>query len=780
MLKSSASPLVLALALAGTSFAPALAAEEVKELVVTAQKRDQSLKDAPVSVTVISGQTFADAGGHDVKALSFLTSGLIITSTANEYQTTARVRGVGTVGDNPGLESSVGVVIDGVARPRTGAAMNDLGEVAQIDVLKGPQSSLFGKGTSAGLIHVTTAAPTLKPFIALEATFGENGTKGGSIAAGGPIADGILGRIFVAHREMDGQYKVVTGQGPRTLTQDNGSDYWTGRGQVLFTPNAALKIRVIGDYTTRNEACCVGVPILVNAVAQTRLNLVRAGAMTTVANPGDRTAWSNRDTTQKIKDYGLSVQADYRLSDTLSLTSITAWREFKHDSAYDADFSAADLYYRDGNGGAGNHFSTLSEELRAAYRSGPLFVQGGIYLSRERLRRADQYLYGTDYERYFGLWLSNNTDDKAVSKLTGISFGQNFVSGLGAVDRHYQTSETAAVFVNGAYRLTPKLELSGDLRLTSEDKRVTSFYRNTDNGVACAAAKAKGLTGTPKALLCQSWSNDAFNVVNNTQSKRETAWAGSLKASYRLDEFLSLYASAARGWKPQGFNLDRVQSNLAVVPDTSFPAETVESYEIGAHGRYLSGKLAFDAAVFDEQFHDFQLNTFANSTFTVQSIPSLRTQGAEAELRLNDLLPGLGLSQGVTYAVTQFGKSAPGVLSGARAPFAPLWSTVSTLRYQTALSPSWVGRAFLSAKYNSSYNTGSDLAPIKLQPDYWLLNGRLVLAKADDGLSVELYANNLLDQRYYQVAFGAPLQTGSYGAFFGQPRQVGITLRLKR
>ena len=168
----------------------------VDTVVVTAQKRKENLQDVPIVVTVVNKQLLQDSGVRDIKDLSKLTSGLTVTSTASEATTTARIRGVGTVGDNPGLEPSVGVVIDGVYRPRNGVGFNDLGDVDQIEVLKGPQGTLFGKSTSAGVISITTAEPTFKPGGSAEFTAGNYNEVGGSAEVHGALP--VLGGDTVA------------------------------------------------------------------------------------------------------------------------------------------------------------------------------------------------------------------------------------------------------------------------------------------------------------------------------------------------------------------------------------------------------------------------------------------------------------------------------------------------------------------------------------------------------------------------------------------------------
>src|SRR3989338_6464694 len=229
LLRASASAAVLSGLFVGAAYAQDAAEQNsVDAIIITATKREQSLQDVPVVVTAVSGQLMQDAGVKDIKDLTILTPGLTVTSTSNETVTTARIRGVGTVGDNPGLESSVGVVIDGVYRPRNGVSFGDLGELQRVEVLKGPQGTLFGKNTSAGVINILSVAPSFNFGAQGEITVGDYGARGASGSVTGPLtSDDILaGRLFFATRQRDGYLDVVTGTaGPRTQYADATQDF---------------------------------------------------------------------------------------------------------------------------------------------------------------------------------------------------------------------------------------------------------------------------------------------------------------------------------------------------------------------------------------------------------------------------------------------------------------------------------------------------------------------------------------------------------------------------
>ena len=230
-------------------------AEETRtfdKVVVTAQKREQSLQDVPIVVTAIDGELLQDAGVRDIKDLTILTPGLLVTSTSNEAVTTARIRGVGTVGDNPGLESSVGIVVDGVIRARNGVGFGDLGEMERVEVLKGPQGTLFGKSTSAGVINVITKAPDAETSFGAAVTAGNFGLVRGEGYVNGALADGLYARVYGVLQTRDGYLDINTAIGPRTVEEDNNSDYYSVRGQVVAEPSDNLRFRFIVDMSERD------------------------------------------------------------------------------------------------------------------------------------------------------------------------------------------------------------------------------------------------------------------------------------------------------------------------------------------------------------------------------------------------------------------------------------------------------------------------------------------------------------------------------------------------
>ncbi|WP_296595913.1 TonB-dependent receptor [Phenylobacterium sp.] len=780
------SALVLAaVCVSGQALAAEAEVPEVDAVIVTAQKREQKLQDVPIVVNVVSGQQLQDAGVRDVKDLQVLTPGLSVTSSTGSAQTSIRIRGVGTIGDNPGLESSVGTVVDGVYRARSGVAFGDLGELERIEVLKGPQGTVFGKNTSAGVINVITKAPEFDFGANAELTYGNYDARGAAFSVTGPIGETLAGRVFAAIRKRDGFLHVRNGAGPSTQSRNEDQDVATIRGQLLWLPSDTLTIRAMADYTRRDEHCCLTMTTLVGPTGAL-IDAVAADEGTVrPADPFRRLTYANRESAQDIRDKGVSLQADWEINPDVTLTSITAWRDWQNVQGADIDFSSADIWYRPSDGRTFNKFETFSQEVRVAGRAGPLDWMVGGYYSDEQLDNSAFTPFGTSYETYFSLLLSGGTNPTTVSALTGIPAGQNFIPGQGSYDRFDHSSKGWAVFTNNTWHVTDALELTFGLRYSDDTKKVFAQYRNTAPGNACAAAIARPIPAAARSAICAPGADPAFNDVDTRQRRSEDRLGGTAKASYRFTPQLMAYVSYANSHKSGGFNLDRARLGPGVInPDTSFAAETVESYEAGFKSQLFENRLILNAAAFDQTFEHFQLNTFTGISFVVASIPKVTSKGVDMDLVWRTPVPGLTATGGVTYAVTQFGNFAPtaGVgprLPGSRLSYAPLWSASWSAAYENEIADGLKLRASLSGRYTSPYNTGSNLDPLKIQKELTLWNGRIGLGAADDRWTVELFAQNLTNEDYYQVVVDQPLQSGTYAAFLGAPRTWGVTLRSK-
>jgi iron complex outermembrane recepter protein len=806
----------------------------LEEIIVTAQKRSENLQDVPISVVALSATQLKDAGVTNIRELAILTPGLTVTSEGNEAITTARIRGIGTVGDNPGLESSVGVNIDGVYRPRNGVAFGDLGELEQVEVLYGPQGELFGKNNDAGVINVTTKRPSSTFAATAEVTGGNYNDREFRSSITGPLNDIMAGRLYFGFQQNDGFLQVNDGVGPSEQNNTNSRHAYTGRGQLSITPSDDLDILFIVDYSKRNESCCSAVlqypgPFegLINVFASTPELGGRPGAIgisplaatgsATNPLPNSYIAYANQPINQYVRDMGISGQVDWNLGFG-KFTSITAWRDNTVSGGNDVDYTGIDLLQTPNDGSANStDFKQFSEELRLAGKSGPLNWLVGAFFNNEILTTRSLILAGNQFETYISAVASESIgagfNPLLISQLTGDAPGATY-AGVGYSDSYQQTSTSYALFTNETYNITNGLDLTVGLRGTQEKKTATADYNGTDGGPGCAGLLGSpglftnppgGLNGTnAQAFLigygCFTGFNPAFNGNGFDQSNTEGNLSGTVKLAYRFNEEVMAYASAANGYKAGGYNLSRVTypasaaDPLGLTPDynTAFPRETVNSGEVGIKTTLFDKTLRLNAAVFDQQYTDFQLNTFTGIQFVVTSLPKVDSKGVDFDFAWAAPIAGLSFAGGVTKDltdITNFG-SAGQFFCGAgnadcpyrannRLSFAPLWSGALSSTYQVPLSASLAFRISAEEKYNSSYNTGSDLDPRKVQGAFGLLNGRLGIGALDDSWALEAWGANLADKYYYAVAFDTPFQFNTIDSYLGAPRTFGLTARVK-
>lgn len=475
---------------------------------------------------------------------------------------------------------------------------------------------------------------------------------------------------------------------------------------------------------------------------------------------------------------------------------------------------------------------------------------GGFY-SDEDLRRNDSYRIGNAYEPYLstlvlqrvaqgvgalGLPFDASNPATFLSQVSGQPFGTNF-AGLGALDKYKQNARSAAIFTNNTWHATDALDLTLGLRYTREEKELRSVYSNPNGSTGCGAVLANPAAAVGGALaqripvwaglppevqaqlisalapqiagfMCLPWANALHDGRITRQERDDREWSGTVKAAYRWNEQLMTYASAARGYKGGGFNLDRVQSSnglssggsgITPVNDTSFTGEFVDSYELGARTTLAGGNLLLNATLFHQTYEDFQLNSFLGTSFVVRSIPEVVSKGVDAEILWKPAaVAGLMLQGGLTYADTRYGDNIPGAdfvapagqlykLPGAQVSFAPKWSASTSITYERDIAAALVARFNVGAKYMSDFNTGSDLDAEKRQDAYTVVNARIGIGARDKRWAVELWGTNIFDEEYVQVGFDGPLQAvgspqpndplNTYNAFLGAPAMYGVTFR---
>jgi outer membrane receptor protein involved in Fe transport len=380
------------------------------DIIITATRRNQALSDVPMAVSAITAQNLRNTGATDLRRLNQVAPSLLVSSTESEAgAATARIRGIGTVGDNPGLEGSVGVFIDGVYRSRTGMALNELGALDRVEVLRGPQGTLFGRNTSAGLISIITAKPRFEPEVSGQVDVGNYNFRSVQLSATGPITSTLAARVDTVFARRDGFLDdVISG---RDVNDRNRALI---RAQLLYKPSDVFSFRLIGDISRQREECCAA-PYLptFDTVANGTGGVTRQPS--TIAfierqlggviedSPFRRNVsiTPGRNYDSRVNDGGISGEAVYDMG-WGELTSITAYRYNKYTRGQDSDFNNLDLLFRASDGGAYNRFKTFSQELRLqgnAFNKHLDWLVGGYY-SKEKLRVSDNLKFGADYDRF--------------------------------------------------------------------------------------------------------------------------------------------------------------------------------------------------------------------------------------------------------------------------------------------------------------------------------------------------------------------------------------------
>ncbi len=511
------------------------------DIVITATRRSERLSNVPIAVSAVGQAALQNSGATDIRQMTQLAPSLLISSTGSEANASARIRGIGTVGDNPGLESSVAVFIDGVYRSRTGSGLNDLGEVDRIEVLRGPQGTLAGRNASAGTINILTKLPSYQFGGYADATYGNyNNIRIAGGLTGPIIKDKLAFRLDGVFGKRDGYYYDVINK-----TDYNDRNRYFVRGQLLFEPSSDVSVRLIGDYTRRDEKCCGAVYIdtrekidptpgvagdfAINP-AGNRIQQVMQSMGAVFPSLGDpynrRIANSpGRAYSNITKDYGGSGQIDANLG-FAQLTSITAYREYKSGGAADIDYGNLDIGYRADDGNSYRQFHTFSQEVRL---NGSLFddkldwLIGGYY-SKEDLVVADNLKFGTQYGAFAACRIVATVSPVAALRnpnqpgclstalvapgtTARAAFGANFgglaTPILGAIDRlstlnnlgdqrstYYQDSKNYAFFTHNIFKITDKLSITGGLRYTHEQKDFHADFNN--NNTVCPAQQAAG------------------------------------------------------------------------------------------------------------------------------------------------------------------------------------------------------------------------------------------------------------------------------------------------
>lgn len=791
----------------------------IEEIVVTSTQRERSVQDIPVSVNLITSQELEMAGVTDVGGLNQVAPTFYMTSTTSEtIGSTARIRGIGTQGNNPGLESAVGIFIDGVYRNRTAVGFTDLGRIERIELLRGPQGTLFGRNTSAGLVNVITKRPGFDETAAyLELTAGNYGYLK---AAGGYSSgtDNLAAGLDFTYTERDGFFDDVS-----SGEEYNTRDRFGLRAQLLYEPSDELDIRLIADYSERDENCCAAVYTVKGLRTTFALDALNPGRRLTsdVNDVFDRKSYTTpgRGYDTEVDEYGLSGEVNWDLSglplvEGARLTSITAYRDWEAGNAGDLDYSAADILYRNTDGFV-QHFQTFSQEFRlnGQLADGAVDWLVGLYYSDEELDLDVGTRVGADYEPFvenlFGLFAG------IAPNPIPLPFGAGV--GEGASDQFTTNTDSFALFTHNTWKPIQPLELTLGLRWTNEEKELDGRVATLGN--TCQTTLAAGnfagdgspitpflggsvpLTSAAYALYCLGGVLNSTLDGVYTDTRDEEQLSGTVAASYYITDELMAFASYSNGYKSGGYNLDRsgLDPNTVLgepgffdidtnVNALEFEEETVDAYELGFKATLMGGAATLNTTYFYQDFENFQLNTFNGLTFFVVTLDEVISKGIEMDFKA-EITDSVSVNAGLLWNEAEYADDVQRSdlqpadnLAGKQLTHAPEWSATGAATYDFSVG-GFGAFAHLDFRYTDEHNTGSDLDAAKVQEAFTVWNARLGIMGADETWSAELWAQNLTDEDYFQVVFDTPVQNSagnpllqSYSAFLGDPRTWGLTV----
>ena len=802
--------------------APASAAGSAgDEIIVTASKRQATLQDTPISVSVTSAATIEQAQIRDLIDLQTVVPSLRVQQGVSSAGTNFFIRGFGNGAGNAGIEPSVGVFIDGVYRSRSAAEISDLTNITRIEVLRGPQSTLFGKNASAGVISIVTQKPQFDFGGSAEFTYGNYNSTIGKIDVTGPIIKDVLAfDINGGVNRRDGYaHDLYTG------SDINNRNRYNFGGQLLFTPTPDLSVRLIGDYSNIDEICCNVVNVLAGPTTPAVNALTAAagrGPGLVPNSPFSDTQRTNLVPRNKIENYGGSGQIDWKLHN-LTLTSITAYRELKAHSDQDGDFTTASII---GDQPTFGDIDTFTQEVRVASDfKGPInFLVGGFYFD-ENIRTGMDNVLGTDARPYLDL-LSGGALG-TVERILGRPAGSFFAPGTGEFASFRQHDRSYSFFGTVDFKPTDKLTLTGGLNYTDDAKRVSSNTFSTEPFAAVDLVALGTALGVPPALANTAanpllplrglqFQPPFLNFPNAVESGRtnDSNVSYTARASYKFDRHWNVYVTYATGFKPTSFNLSNDSRPFAAdfVPGSpvSNPAPSAirsaglalpnltsgTRYAGPERSRVIEGgvKMSFPQAsfnfdVFQQDIKGFQQLVFTGTGFGLSNAGKESVYGFEFDGSATPV-PPLTLFASVTYLRPLY-DSYPASTFGNLSGVAPANIPSINASVGAALTEKLNEKLTLILRTDFNYTSPTRL--VDGEADFGanaLIVARNYKQEVEDlnlsatlklphGIELSGFARNVLNNRYLIQIFPGVAQSQSIEGFANQPRTYGGSVRYK-
>lgn len=772
MNSNSSLKLLLLCGIAAASFGSASAAQaqasatQLDELIVTAQKRAENVQDVPLSIKAVSGADIERAHIVNFAQLTTIVPSLQFSTSNNVRNTTISLRGIGQSGNNPGIEPSVGVFIDGASVPGSSALFGDLTDIQSVEVLSGPQGTLYGRNTPLGAINIVTREPQADMEAMLTAGYGNYDQSSLKGYMGGALAPNVASRASFWARDRSGfAYNLLNGKHVNDFTGAGG------RLRTVWKPSDALKLDLAAYYS--NVAAQDGVSDIIDAAGP--FGVATPGYLTATAalgytfnNYGDRdfVVQTQDLTNDKAIAYGTNLTGNYAFDNGYRLTSITS-----------ADY----------NKGGGNPYSNAglpqkililaemgiikswSQELRLASPTGQrLEYIAGLYAYRQTYDFDSTVTIGPDANRLLPL----------PASLGGPT---RFKAGDTEVTDVTLNTQSQAVFGTVWFKMTDAWKLQAGGRYVKEQKDGNISHVNLP-GANAAFRTAFG----PNPVGPVSRSEDKFTWLLSTQ--------------YKITPDVMVFATASTGWKSGGFNARLTPVGVPV----QFNSESSTDYAIGVKSELFERRLRLNITAFDIVLANFQssiLNPVTRSGFITGNAGERETKGVEGDfvavltehLRLNGAATYLSAkytdyTNGPCYSGKVANGSAPGTcnFNGLTPDRSPELKTSLAANYSRPILEKLTLDLGLEAQYASSMIYDAGLDPRTEQKAVTLLNGVIALKPVDGHWSMTLWARNITDEHYFQfisltpattlVSTGGTAGGRGYSGYYAEPRTYGLEL----
>jgi len=745
----------------------------IDTVTVTAQRREEDIQDVPISISAYGAEFIEESGVETLYDISLYSPNLTISTASSPTNQRIAIRGVGSVSNNA-IEPSVGVFVDGVYYPRSGSVLGNLIDIEAIEVLRGPQGTLFGRNTPMGAINIRTQAPSRDGFDhRFEAGFGSQNAYSVANTISGPVNDSVAFRLSAKRTERDGY-------GDNLLTGETfgAQDDFNIRGKLAFDLTPELDVTVSADYGALNSD---GNTIELLNGTETPVFLGTLGALfgpaatgVLTSDPYDHDIYQVHNDRIEDEQWGLSVDASYQLNSGHVFRSITSYREWQASNREQALRLPADVIPRVTD----YTTDTFSQEFQLLSPSGERFdYLAGLFYYDET------YTIDQDFD------LGPQFCIPVVAGLAGLAAAQGCAAApqIGASNGEFdQSLRSFAAYGQGTFHVNEQWSFTLGGRFTTDEK--TGDFTNT---VTNPFVIALGLRDNDVQLDLDAGDygdTDAFTYFAN--------------ASYFLADEIMLFGTISSGFKSGGFNAEGTFPNLTR-DQRGYAPEFTTNYEIGLKSQLFDNTLQLNVTLYSMDIEDFQDRAFDGLSFRVLNAGELRQQGVEADF-IWAPLDQLRVLGGASYLDSEFQDyrfasplpgGAPQDLTGERNHFAPEW--------QSSLVIDWTDRFnlidntefFLRAEtqYIGEQNVGAttNLNPQSIQDAYQLFNAGLGLRADDRSWEVRVFGRNLGHEGYCVSTFDQPLggplgainpvtNTTAQRCVVGEPLTWGATLTLRR